>query len=226
MEIKKGIAHIPFAGVLVKGATAMEKGSGALAHEDVFSDLDEALSNSEVKGIFFDCDSPGGTAAGSFELADAIAEAAEKKPTLAWVERLCCSGALLSLSGCGMIYGSKTSEIGAVECYMAWLDASVAMEKAGLRVELIKNKGGEHVAAGYPGHPLTEAQRGQLQAQVDQLYGMYVEHLSQHRIGMKPESMDGRTFIGEAAKEAGLFDAVTTKSQALADLRSWAGLVG
>src|SRR5947209_6390530 len=42
MEIEDGIAKIPFAGVLIKGATAFERGSGALAHEDVTADIQEA----------------------------------------------------------------------------------------------------------------------------------------------------------------------------------------
>lgn len=222
MQVVDGVAYIPFAGVLLKGATGFEKGSGALAHEDVEADVNEAIESDEVQAIFFDCDSPGGTAAGSFELADLIAAASEVKPTMAWIERLCCSGALLSLSGCTMIYGSKSSEVGAVETYMAWLDASAALEKEGLKVELVKNTGGTHVAAGMPGHPLNKEQRAQLQAQVDQLYGMYVTHLESVRPQIDRESMDGRTFIGSKAVEYGFMDAVTTKAKAIADLRTWA----
>lgn len=219
MQVVDGIAHVPFAGVLVKGATLLEKGSGALAHEDVEADLAEAVENPEVRGILFHVDSPGGTAAGSFELADLVAQVNQEKPTWAWIERLCCSGALLSLAGCEQIYGSKTSEIGAVECYMAWLDSSVRMEQQGYRMELVKNTGGEHVAAGMAGHPLTKAQRAQLQSQVDQLFGMYQEHLHAHRQKISDEHMDGRTFIGHAAKNAGFMDTICTRSQCIAQMQ-------
>jgi hypothetical protein len=33
--------------------------------------------------------------------------------------------------------------------------------------------------------------------------------------------MDGRSFIGERAIEMGMLDAITTKAQAISDLRKW-----
>lgn len=224
MSIKDGIARIPFAGVLVKGAGDWEKWSGALAHEDVMVDIKEALSNPDVKGILFDCDSPGGTCAGSFELADLVAMAAENKPCLAWVEGVCCSAALLSLSGCGMIYGSRTSELGAVEAYMPWVDVSMRYKEMGYKVDIIKPDQSTHAAAGYPGTSLSEEQREYLKSQTEDLLADYIEHLHKHRSQIPDDSMDGRTFIGKRALQSGMLDAVTTKEQAVYDLRKWAGL--
>jgi ClpP class serine protease len=224
MEIVRGIAHIPFAGVLIKGATKFEKGSGALSHDDIANDIAEAIENPEVKGLFFDVDSPGGTSAGTPELADLILAAGEIKPTMAWVERLCCSAALWCMSGCKMMYGQKSSQIGAVECYCAWLDESEAMKRDGLRVELVKNTGGDFVAMGMPGHPLTEKQRAEMQEHVDDIYRQYVSFLNDTRPQIKPESMKGQTFRGEKAIAAGMLDALTTKQQAFMDLSEWAGV--
>lgn len=224
MTIEGGVARIPFGGVLIKGAGSWEKWAGALSHDDVIADVNEAVADPNVRALFFDVDSPGGTAAGSFELADLVAAAADVKPTMAWVERLCCSAAFLAMSGAGMIYGSRTSEIGAVECYMAWVDSSVAFDRAGLKMEIIKNTGGTHVAAGMRGTSLSDEQRDALQEQVDQLFSEYVAHLEDVRPKVARSSMDGRTFIGNKGIEAGMFDAITTKEQAIKDLRTWAKL--
>lgn len=222
MVIEDGIARIPFGGVLIKGATKFEKGSGALAHEDIEADINEAIESPEVRAILLEVDSPGGTVPGSFELADLIAAAAEVKPLMAWVERLCCSAAFLACSGAGMIYGSKTSEIGAVETYCYWIDATAAFDAAGLKVVCIKNTGGTHVAVGMPGQKFTKEQEEEMQSQVDQIFQMYVTHLEEHRPQIKRSAMAGQTFIGTKGIESGMFDAITTKQQALKDLRTWA----
>lgn len=224
MTIKNGVARIPFAGVLVKGASAWEKGSGALSHSDVEADIREALADPNCRAIFFDTDSPGGMCAGSFELADLIAEAAGKKKTMCWVEGCCCSAALLCMSGCDMIYGSRTSELGAVECYMPWVDRSEAYAQRGMEVTIIKPEQSTYAAAGYPGTKLTAEQTEYLRAQTRDLLDQYVAHLNHVRPGIASEAMAGQTFIGRRAMEAGMLDAVTTKEQALRDLRSWAGL--
>jgi ClpP class serine protease len=221
MIVDEGIAFIPFGGVLLKGATAFEKGSGGLAHEDVSADIQEALADDEVAGLFFDTDSPGGTAAGTPELAEEIAEATIQKPCFCWVERLCCSAAFYSLAGCTMIYGGKSSEVGAVECYMAWVNSVAYFQNKGLKVEIIKPEQSTHAGAGYPGTDLTEDQRAYLLSQCEDLLAMFVDHLGDHRSQIVSESMRGQTFIGEKAKAAGFLDAVTTKAQAVEDLRGW-----
>jgi len=226
MSIVDGVARIPFAGVLIKGASGWEKGSGALAHSDVEIDIREALADPEVKAIFYDVDSPGGTCAGSFELSELIAAASQQKPSMAWVEGVCCSAALLCMSGVtnGLIYGSLTSELGAVEAYMPWVDASARYKAMGYEVDIIKPESSKHAAAGYPGTSLSKEQREYLQSQTEDLLQMYVAHLNEVRPSIKSESMDGRTFIGRKAIEAGMMDAITSKEQAMLDLRSFAGL--
>lgn len=224
MTVSNGVARIPFAGVLVKGAGDWEKYAGALAHSDVTVDIEEALENPKVGAIMFDVDSPGGTCAGSFELADLVAEANKVKPCLAWVEGLCCSAAFLSMSGCDLIYGSLTSELGAIECYLPFVDVSAAYKKEGYERDIIKPDQSVHAAAGYPGTSLTEEQREYMKAQVTDLLKMYVDHLGEVRPAIPEDAMDGRSFFGHRAVEKGLMDAVTSKTQAVADLRKWAGL--
>lgn len=222
MTIQRGIARIPFAGVLIKGAAAWEKGSGALAHGDVEADISEAVNDPNVRAIFFDVDSPGGTCAGSFELADLIAATAQVKPTMAWVEGCCASAAFLCMSGCGLIYGSRTSEIGAIECYMPWVDVSLAYKEKGYVVDIIKPDQSKHAAAGFRGTSLSEEQRAYLKEQTEDLLRMYVTHINEARPKVPESAMDGRTFIGQRGIEVGMFDSVTTKEQAIADLRQWA----
>ncbi len=219
--VDEGISHVPFKGVLVDGAGDWEKWAGAVSHQDITADIEEALADDQVDAIMFHTDSPGGTVAGSFELAELIAAANSEKPCMALVEGLCCSAAFLSLSGCSMIYGSRTSELGAIECYLPFCDISARYREAGLEMDIIKPDQSVHAAAGYPGTSLTDEQRDYMKSQVTDLLNMYVTHLSEYRSQIPEDAMDGRTFIGERAIEVGMLDAITTKSQALTDLRKW-----
>jgi len=224
MVIDEGVAFIPFGGVLIKGASALEKGSGALAHEDVMADIEEALDDPEVEAMFFDTDSPGGMAMGTPELAEMIADAAQRKPSLCWVEGLCASAAYFSLSGCSLLYGAKSCEVGGVECYMAWIDSRGWFENNGLRVEIIKPEESTYAGAGYPGTKLSAEQRDYLREQCEYLLKMYVAHLGEVRPDIEEESMRGQTFIGEEGVDAGFLDAVATKAEALNELRTLADL--
>jgi ClpP class serine protease len=221
MVVDDGIAMIPFAGVLINGAGDWEKWAGALAHADVTADIEEALSDPQVDALMFLVDSPGGTVAGSFELAELVKQASDQKPTQAFVEGLCCSAAFLSLSACSMIYGTRTCEMGAIECYLPFCDVSARYKDAGYEMDIIKPDQSVHAAAGYPGTSLTDEQREYMKSQVTDLLNMYVAHLEEVRSQVPEEAMDGRTFIGERAIEVGMLDAITTKSQAVADLRKW-----
>ena len=219
--VDEGISHVPFKGVLVDGAGDWEKWAGAVAHSDITADIEEALADDQVDAIMFHTDSPGGTVAGSFELAELIVAANAEKPCMALVEGLCCSAAYLSLSGCSMIYGTRTSELGAIECYLPFLDMSARYREAGLEMDIIKPDRSVHAAAGYPGTSLTDEQRAYMKSQVTDLLNMYVNHLQEVRSQIPIEAMDGRTFIGERAMEVGMLDAITSKSQALTDLRAY-----
>jgi ClpP class serine protease len=59
----------------------------------------QATRDPEVKGIYVRVDSPGGTVAGTGDLAEAIAAAAKVKPTHARVEDKAASAALHAIAG-------------------------------------------------------------------------------------------------------------------------------
>lgn len=216
-----GICCIPFNGVLVNRAGDWEKWAGCISHQDIIADIEEALGDDQIDAIMFDVDSPGGTVAGSFELAELIDEANAQKPCWSWIGGMCCSAAFLALSGCNSIYGTVTSELGAIECYLPFCDMSARYREAGLEMDIIKPDQSTHAAAGYPGTSLTEVQREYMKEQVTDLLNMYVAHLREVRPQIPEEAMDGRSFIGERAIQTGMLDAITTKSQAIADLRKW-----
>ncbi|MCC7085880.1 MAG: hypothetical protein IT427_12835, partial [Pirellulales bacterium] len=90
MEVSDGIATISLNGTLMKHAASLGMGtSTALARRLVR----QAANDPQVRGIMLHIDSPGGTVAGTKELADEVATATQRKPVRAHISDLGASAA-------------------------------------------------------------------------------------------------------------------------------------
>lgn len=221
---RDGIMEIPIAGVIVRGATDFERGSGAVSTEEISADIADALADDEVRGILLDIDSPGGMVNGVPELAAEIANAAAQKPVIAFSAGLLTSAAYYLAAGATAIYVTPSSEIGSIGVYLPWLDETSAYAAQGLKVELIKNRDGEFKGAGYPGTALTESQREQLQQNVERIFEMFAAHIAANR-RVQPQALRGQTFLGADSVRVGLADElVASRAIAVADLKRLARL--
>ena len=79
----EGIAVIPVFGTLVKRAGAIEAASGLTSYGHLEEQIMDAATDPAVRAILLDIDSPGGEAAGVFDLADLVYEARSLKPVWA-----------------------------------------------------------------------------------------------------------------------------------------------
>src|SRR5262245_59692762 len=74
---QNGVAIVPVHGALMANASGSDKYYyGVISHEDIAEDLDEAV-NRGAEAILLDINSPGGTVAGTPELASKIDELAQ-----------------------------------------------------------------------------------------------------------------------------------------------------
>jgi signal peptide peptidase SppA len=224
MRVVDGIAEIPVPGVLLKGATALEKGMGAVAVEDVLTDLREAVENDEVGGIFLDVDSPGGTVGGIPELGEAVAFANQVKPVRAFTDGMMCSAAYWMAAGAGDIVASRSADVGSIGVYVPWIDESEAFAMQGVHVEIIRNEGADLKGMGFPGVSLSETQRAELQASVNETADEFHAHVSEYRRVTEPaDTFRGQSFTAKAAKFRGLVDDIMDRESALADFRELVG---
>jgi signal peptide peptidase SppA len=213
-QFENGIAIIPVVGVIGNKLGIIEKSCGAVGVEDVASGILTAIQDPSIKAIFLDISSPGGTVGGVPELAELISQANKMKPVFAYTDGDMCSAAYwLGASG-SKIFASKSAEIGSIGVYLPWVDASRAYENEGLKVDLIKNKEGKFKGAGFEGTSLTDDQRAQLQAGVQKIFEMFKADITANRT-IPPYAMQGQTFIGNDAEEAGLIDGVMSRDDAL-----------
>ena len=210
--------------MLLKGATALEKGMGAVAVEDVLTDLREAVENDEVGGIFLDVDSPGGTVGGIPELGEAVAFANQVKPVRAFTDGMMCSAAYWMAAGAGDIVASRSADVGSIGVYVPWIDESEAFAMQGVHVEIIRNEGADLKGMGFPGVSLSETQRAELQASVNETADEFHAHVSEYRRVTEPaDTFRGQSFTAKAAKFRGLVDDIMDRESALADFRELVG---
>jgi len=223
MTIEDGIAIIPIKGIIGKGLGKLEKVCGAVDTEDISANITAALDNPDVTAILLDVNSPGGVCNGTPECAQIIADANEQKPVMAYSDGEACSAAYWLASSAKAIYGSVSAEFGSVGVYLPWCDETEAYSKEGVKIELIKNTGGDFKGAGYPGTALTPEQKAELQRGVDQIFAMFTGHIIDRRGPVNPNALRGQTFLSAEAKKMGLIDEVATFAQAVSDLKLLAG---
>lgn len=191
------------------GAMTPRCGWLTLGYDAVLEAIRQAEADPAVSAILLDVDSPGGTVAGCQEVADAIA--ACSKPCAAYTGSLMASAAYWLGSATGRVYATETAELGSIGVVMTHVDASKALEEAGLAVTVIAS--GELKAAGNPYGALSEQERAYFQAQCDSICAVFKGAVAS-AMGLDLEAAsewaEGRVFLGADAVKLGLATAVVS----------------
>lgn len=142
--------------------------------------------------------SPGGSVNGSQETADMIAQLAAKVPTLAYTDDLMCSAAIKLAAPAREIHAAPTATVGSIGTIIAFLDQTGYLEKLGLKWEVIAS--GDLKGTFYG--PLTDAQRGHLESQVQAAGARFQQWMKSHRPGLTAEDMRGQFWDATTAPKA------------------------
>ena len=177
-------------------------------YDGIRQNLFAALADDEVKAIVFDIDSPGGEAAGCFDLVDTIFEARGAKPITAIVDEMAFSAAYAIASACDEIMVPRTGGTGSIGVIVMHMDMSDALDAAGLKVTIITH--GDLKADGNPYQRLARETKARIQADIDTMGELFVETVARNRnmAAFKVRDMQAATFLGSAGAERGLADAV------------------
>jgi signal peptide peptidase SppA len=206
-------AVIPVMGMLNK---RFGFGSFASSYLAISTAVQAAVADSEVKTILLRIDSPGGFVPGVADAADVIHAASEQKTVIAQVDGLMASGAIWLGSQATTVIAGRQDRVGSIGVFSAFYDFSEMLEKEGVKVEVFTT--GAHKAAGLPGTALSDEQRKEMQARVDEMGDAFVADLARGR-GMSEKDVrsvaDGRIFNSDVAAKNGLIDSIGTFSQTM-----------
>ena len=212
-----GIAVIPIHGTLVKRVLGMEAASGLTSYGGIAQEIDAALADPLVQGILLDIDSPGGEASGSFELARQIRHAATQKPVWAVANDAAYSAAYALAASAQRLIVTETGGVGSIGVIALHIDQSAKDAQEGYRYTAVT--AGAHKNDFSPHHPLSDEAKAELQAEVDRLYGLFVEHVTAMR-SLNADAVratEAGLYFGANAITAGLADAVSSFETALTD---------
>lgn len=213
-----GLAVIPIHGSLLNRFSGSY--GGATGYNFIRSQLRAALADDDVKGIVFDVNSPGGEAAGCFELASEIMESRDVKPSLALVDTLCASAAYALSSAASKMSVVRSSTVGSIGVLVMHADVSTLLDNLGIKISLIHS--GKHKVDGNPFEALPEAVRKDIQANIDELRTEFVNTVATNR-GLEEKAVfdtEARTYRGKKAVEMGLADEVASVQDAVSSFMS------
>ena len=213
-----GIAIIPITGTLVRRTVGLEAQSGLTSYAEIAEQVQQAVADPSVRAILLDLDSPGGEAGGVFDLADQIYAARQAKPVWAVANEDAFSAAYALAASAQRLYVTRTGGVGSIGVIAMHLDQSQADTDEGLKYSPIF--AGAHKNDYSPHEPLADPARASLQAEVDRVYGLFVEGVARGR-NLSTEAVratEAALFFGENGVAAGLADKIGTFEDALADL--------
>lgn len=206
------VGIITIAGPLNNSDSWRNEYMGATGYPEIREALVHAARDTDVKHIVLDIKSGGGSVAGVSDTADLIRNIrANVKPVSAFSDGMVCSAAYWLASAAGQVVIGKIAEAGSIGIITVHTEMSKMYEAMGITQTVIR--AGRYKAMGNPAEPLSEEARAEIQGQVDQMYGMFVQDIADAR-GVSYAVADqrmaqGRVFIGQAAVDVGLVDEVS-----------------
>jgi signal peptide peptidase SppA len=207
-----GTAIIPVYGYLSNGSSWLGSDYPAIQ-----AALAEAVADPEVSRIALDIDSPGGTAAGAFETAEAVRQAHAKKPVTAYAGDMATSAAYAIASGAGRIVIPPSGVLGSIGVVLLHLDRSRMLDEAGVTPSFIY--AGAKKIDGNSLQPLSERARRDMQRDIDGLYDRFVDTVVAGRKRLTKTAIratEAGVYRGREAIQAGLADDIGELSADLA----------
>lgn len=212
----QSIAVVRVLGTLMKGQSSM----GGTSTVQLRRDIRQAAADQEVSAIMLVIDSPGGTVAGTFDLAAEVKSARKSKPIYAQIDDLGASAAFWVASQADKVYASNpTTLVGSIGTLMVVYDASGAAEKEGVRALVFAT--GPIKGAGSPGAPVTDEQRAYFQQLIDETQKSFDGAVQKGR-GLTDRQLadvrSGAVFVAATALDRKLIDGIQPLARSMDEL--------
>lgn len=177
----------------------------------VLEDIEKASNDTNIKGVLFVIDSPGGAVAPSVEIAYAIKELSSKKPVIAYASGTIASGSYYASIWADKIIANPGSIVGSIGVIMQGFEASKLLENIGITSQTIK--AGKYKESGTFARKWTKDEEEELQSVINGTYNMFISDVAEARkldIKNHTSFADAKIFTAHQAKEVGLVDEVAT----------------
>ncbi|QDU56156.1 S49 family peptidase [Aeoliella mucimassa] len=168
--------------------------------------------NDDIGEIYLYCDSPGGSAIASSQLAERVAAAAKIKPVHVFADGMLASGAVYVASQATTITATRQTFVGSIGTIMVLADSEKLYERLGVRVIPIST--GRFKEVGLPGKKVTAEDIDAIRQLVSTTNEMFLADLARGRnlsvSYVRNELATGAVWSAQQAKERGLIDFIRT----------------
>ena len=225
------VAIVYLEGPIMSGSDGSIFGGGQASSERVISDLSQASEAREVKAIVLRVNSPGGSAAASQEIYQAVRRARQTgKPVVVSMGDMAASGGYYVSSAADQIFADSGTLTGSIGVIIQTTDMSELFRKIGLRPVTVKS--GKHKDMFSPNRALTDEEKALAGAMIRDIYLQFVDDVLAGRRdkGLTREKLlplaDGRVFTGRQALKAHLVDQIGSLQDAVDYAARRAGIRG
>lgn len=185
------------------GGTSTEKFAGQIR---------DAAADDRIGAIVLKIMSPGGLVWGTKEVGDAVFEARQSKPVIAVADKYSFSAAHWIATQASAYYVTGSGQVGSVGVRGGHVDMSGFEDKIGMKTTLIASD--PKKIAGHPYAPLSEEDRAEIQAEIDEMNVEFSAAIARGR-GIKAADVagihgTGEIFSAKRACAAGICDGEMT----------------
>lgn len=216
----RGTGVLTIAGPLVNRGQILGENWGISSYEGLEFKLLAMAKDRKIRRIVVDLDSPGGEAAGAFELAAIIRKINAEKPVFACINALGASAAYALASGARAIVSTPTGRSGSIGVLVAHFDISGLLAKAGVKPTLIY--AGAKKIDGNAYEALPKDAREDMQGEINKLYEAFLRTVAAGRgarlTADAARKTEARLFVGADAKRAGLVDEIGSFGELLDEI--------
>lgn len=185
----------------------------------VLEQITQAKNSSNIKGVLFVVNSPGGAVAPSVEIAYAIKELSALKPVVAYASGVMASGSYYASIWANKIIANPGSMIGSIGVIFQGANVEELMEKIGVKTQTVKI--GKYKEAGTPTRAWATYEKEELEKVINDTYDIFITDVSSARKLKKKihkEFADAHIFTARQAKAVKLIDEVATLTYAQNEL--------
>lgn len=214
-NVKDGVLQIPVFGALIN-RMGYQMGRYATGYTYIERAFERGMEDGNVKGIAFLIDSPGGEAAGNFELVDKLVEGRGKKAMRSFVADAAYSGGYSIATAAKEIVVTRSGGTGSVGVVTMHVDMSGYLTQMGMKVTFIK--AGKHKVDGNRFEPLSEDAQKRIQARIDKIYGVFVSTVAKNRAMSEDDvrATEALTYDADESVEIGFADRIGAFDEELA----------
>lgn len=193
---------------------------GGGTYEQIAVDLEKLRADPAIAGILLEFDSPGGEVAGAHELATLIADLREAKPLVAHVAAEAASAAYWLAAATETIVADETAIVGSIGTMATFVDSSGFDEELGFEtIEIVSTQSPKKLV-----DPTVPEGRRRIEQILTDLAAVFIRDVALHR-GVSEDVVlqtygQGDVLVGQAARDAGMVDALGTRATALATVRT------